>query len=141
MKAYHRGQAPFTGGTSDGLAWWQDLTIHSNEHPLKKLAIVLFSIVPHAAEVERLFSSLGGVQSPRRCRLTVENFEALGKCRSNYGYQIWKREKEKGLDTHRKHAHMHTRETGAGINTELLDDLELAQADTELTLTSNEGED
>ncbi|KAG2368929.1 hypothetical protein BDR07DRAFT_1198175, partial [Suillus spraguei] len=50
------------------------------------LAITLFSIVPHAADVERLFSDLGGIQGVKRCNLTVRTFETLGKLRNNYTY-------------------------------------------------------
>ncbi|KAG2144418.1 uncharacterized protein EDB93DRAFT_1087646, partial [Suillus bovinus] len=48
-------------------------------HPLKALAITLLSIVPHAADVEHLFSDMGSTQSPKRCNLSVDTFEALAK--------------------------------------------------------------
>ncbi|KAG2159290.1 uncharacterized protein EDB93DRAFT_1075096, partial [Suillus bovinus] len=55
-------------------------------HPLKALAITLLSIVPHAADVERLFSDMGSTQSPKRCNLSVDTFEALAKIRANLRY-------------------------------------------------------
>ncbi|KAG2126369.1 uncharacterized protein EDB93DRAFT_1097105, partial [Suillus bovinus] len=48
-------------------------------HPLKVLAITLLSIVPHAADIEHLFSDVGSTQSPKRCNLSVDTFEALAK--------------------------------------------------------------
>ncbi|KAF9488185.1 hypothetical protein BDN71DRAFT_1403619 [Pleurotus eryngii] len=51
----------------------------ANEHLLKKLGIILFSIVPHAVEVEWLFSQLGNIQSAKWCNLMVENFKKLGR--------------------------------------------------------------
>ncbi|KAF8525634.1 hypothetical protein JB92DRAFT_2701520, partial [Gautieria morchelliformis] len=48
------------------------------------LALTLFAIVPHAADVEWLFSGLGDIQSVKRSRLTVQNFEMLGMLRNHY---------------------------------------------------------
>ena len=70
MKLYYQRQAPFTGQERDSLAWWKALPISGKLRPLKALAIVVFSIVPHAGDVERLFSDLGGIQGTRR-NLTV----------------------------------------------------------------------
>ncbi|KAJ6628792.1 hypothetical protein B0H10DRAFT_1940177 [Mycena sp. CBHHK59/15] len=72
LQLYHACKAPFAG-----------------EQPLKTLAIVLFSVVPHAAEVERLFSGLSGVQGVKRCNLSVPTFKILGKLRTNYSYHIY----------------------------------------------------
>ncbi|KAG2040492.1 hypothetical protein BDR03DRAFT_915547 [Suillus americanus] len=47
--------------------------------PLKALTIIIHSIVPHAADVERYFSGLGGVQSVEHCNLSVQTFECLSK--------------------------------------------------------------
>ncbi|KAG2363080.1 hypothetical protein BDR07DRAFT_1405184, partial [Suillus spraguei] len=49
--------------------------------PLKAFAIIIHLIVPHAAGVERYFSGLGGVQSVKRCNLSVQTFESLSKLR------------------------------------------------------------
>jgi len=59
---YHKCKGPFSGAMADGLQWWESLTASAEKHPLKALAITLLSVVPHAAEVERLFSNLGGIQ-------------------------------------------------------------------------------
>ncbi|KAG1809605.1 uncharacterized protein BJ212DRAFT_1279210, partial [Suillus subaureus] len=72
FKAYNLCRAPFSGGQAYGLAWWESLAVSADRHPLKALAITLLSIVPHAADVERLFSDMGSTQSPKRCNLTVE---------------------------------------------------------------------
>jgi hypothetical protein len=123
LKRYHQGRSPFTGGSADAKEWWSNLAVAGNKSPLKRFAIVIFSIVPHAAEVERLFSSLGGIQGVKRSRLTVPHFEALGKLRSSYAQEIYKKAKAEGKPICRKHVHMHTRST-PGINGDLAEELE-----------------
>ncbi|KAG1807686.1 uncharacterized protein BJ212DRAFT_1303393 [Suillus subaureus] len=59
LKAYNLCHSPFARGQADGLAWWENLPINSEMHPLKAFAIIILSIVPHTAEVERLFLDLG----------------------------------------------------------------------------------
>ncbi|KAF8162669.1 ribonuclease H-like domain-containing protein [Crassisporium funariophilum] len=97
IKAYSQGLAPFLGGKADRKDWWMLLIAPVNSHPLKAMAVKLFSIVPHAAKIERFFSNLGGIG-------TVKPAIAMGK------------------STHRKHSHMHTREE-PGINTGHAEDL------------------
>ncbi|KAK7468531.1 hypothetical protein VKT23_003036 [Stygiomarasmius scandens] len=63
---YYHSRSPFSGSARDGLTWWENLAIDANEHPIKSLAIILFQVVPHAAEVERLFSDLGSIQGDHR---------------------------------------------------------------------------
>ncbi|KAJ7246219.1 hypothetical protein C8J57DRAFT_1523749 [Mycena rebaudengoi] len=46
---------------------------------IRTLAIVLASIIPHAADVERLFSDLGGTQTPHQNGMTVDHMEKYGK--------------------------------------------------------------
>ncbi|KAI0340324.1 hypothetical protein BDW22DRAFT_1334446 [Trametopsis cervina] len=124
MKTYHTCRGHFSGGGENGLEWWESLPITSEAHPLKTLAIALFTVVPHAAEVERLFSQLGGVQTARRCNLSVQNFEALGKIRANLAYQLWEDERSKtGKIPRRRHAHMHTR-AQPGIDSDLAKEIE-----------------
>ncbi|KAG2063334.1 hypothetical protein BDR04DRAFT_1192712, partial [Suillus decipiens] len=60
LKAYNLCRTPFADGHADGLTWWESLAVSANRHPLKPLATTLLSIVPHAANVERLFSDMGG---------------------------------------------------------------------------------
>ncbi|KAG1749447.1 hypothetical protein EDB19DRAFT_1629467, partial [Suillus lakei] len=75
LKAYNLCRAPFPGGHTNGLAWWESLAFSADRHPLKGLAITLLSIVPHAADVERLFSDMGSTQSLKCCNLSVNTFE------------------------------------------------------------------
>lgn len=42
------------------------------------MAIKIFCIVPHAAEVERFFSALGGIQSAKQSQLTIQNMQTFG---------------------------------------------------------------
>lgn len=123
MKAYHQCKGPFSSSQANALEWWESLTISSRDHPLKALAVILHSIVPHAAEVERLFSALGMVQTARRAGLDVNTFEALGKMRSYLSYKLKEKDKANGKDTHRRHGHMHTG-VGKEVNVQLVDELE-----------------
>lgn len=123
LKEYHKCSGVFAGGESNALGWWESLPISAEKCPLKLMAITIHSIVPHAADVERYFSDLGGVQSPKRCSLTLETFQMLSKARAHYSYHLWKTDRAAGKSTHRKHAHMHTQST-PGIDTELAANLE-----------------
>lgn len=86
------------------------------------MAIMLHSVVPHATDVERYFSGLGGTQPVERCNPTVENIEVLSKLRANYAYHVYKMDRGAGKSTHRMHAHMHTL-SHMSINTDLADKL------------------
>ncbi|KAG1874433.1 hypothetical protein F4604DRAFT_1903922 [Suillus subluteus] len=100
-------------------------TVSANRHPLKALAITLLSIVPLAADVERLFSDLGSTQSPKRCNLTVDTliFEALAKIRANLRYHSHQKALANGRPIRRRHAHMYT-SARPGINVDVAADLE-----------------
>lgn len=123
LKAYHNGLAPFAGGKSDGKDWWTSLLVSISSHPLKALVIKIFSIVPHAAEVERFFSSLGGFQTAKRSRLTIPHMQTFGTLRNDYVQQLQEVAIAAGIFTRRKHAHMHTPREGGGINVDRVDDL------------------
>ncbi|KAF9455585.1 ribonuclease H-like domain-containing protein [Collybia nuda] len=110
IKSYFHGQAPFQGGIKDGREWWKSLLVSATNHPLKALAIKIFSIVPHAAEVERFFSNLGGVQSVKRSQLTIPHLETLGVLRNHYTRKIHEAALKMGKSGRWKHAHMHTQE-------------------------------
>ncbi|KAF8154042.1 hypothetical protein B0H34DRAFT_799945 [Crassisporium funariophilum] len=81
LKAYHNGDAPFTGGKPDGKDWWKSLVVNITLHPLKALAT--FSI-PHAAEIERFFSNLGGIQLVKRSNLTTEHMKTFRTLQNSY---------------------------------------------------------
>lgn len=117
LRLYFHGTLPFNGSHKDALTYWEGLTISADQYPLKTLAIILFRVVPHSADVERLFSNLGGIHGTKRCNLSVSTFEALGKLRSHYISKAKESRRLSGLPTRRKHAHMHTQST-PGINTE-----------------------
>jgi hypothetical protein len=121
LQQYHQVKGPFTGGQADGLGWWESLPVSSTTQPLKAFAVIIFSIAPHAADAERLFSDLGGTQSVKRCNLSIETFETLGKLRSNYAFHLFEKTRAAGKSTHRQHRHMHTRPT-MGINMHLVKD-------------------
>ncbi|KAG2358163.1 hypothetical protein BDR07DRAFT_1295829 [Suillus spraguei] len=123
LEAYNVCHAPFAGGQADGLAWWENLPVNSDAHPLKAFAIIILSIVPHAAEFERLFSDLGGTQFGKRCNLSVRTSETLGKVRANLRYHIHLKNVTDGKPTRRHHTHMHTTEL-PGIDTEVAKQLE-----------------
>ncbi|KAG2364903.1 hypothetical protein BDR07DRAFT_1190830, partial [Suillus spraguei] len=69
------------GGQADAL---ETLPVSAERCPLKVFAIVTHSIVPHGTDVERYFLGLGGVQSVKRCNLSVQTFESLSKLRASY---------------------------------------------------------
>ncbi|KIK75105.1 hypothetical protein PAXRUDRAFT_173810 [Paxillus rubicundulus Ve08.2h10] len=123
IQTYNLSRAPFAGGQADGLVWWENLPVGAEAHPLKAFAITILSIVPHAGKVERLFSDLGSTQSPRRCNLSVDTFETLGKICANLNLHLYLKKVATGQRTRRYHAHMHTRNE-PGINLEVSKNLQ-----------------
>jgi hypothetical protein len=117
IKAYSMGAVPFQGGKADARDWWKSQLVSAADYPIKALAIKIFSVVPHAAEVEWLFSNLGGVQSVKCSRLTIPHLETLGMLRSHYTRQLNEAALKMGNSTCRKHAHMHM-QAEPGINME-----------------------
>jgi len=122
IRTYADGSSPFEGGASNGLDWWEGLSIKASDCPLKSMGIRILSIIPHAGEVERLFSNLGHIQGVRRCNLTVPHMQTLGSLRNYYQGVADKKKKESGQSTRRKHAHMHTRE-GGGVDSQKVENL------------------
>ena len=102
--------------------WWDRLSVTDAAHPLRVFALHLLSIVPHSAKVECLFSNLGGVQSVRQSRLTVEVLSTLGMLRTHYAAEFQEDLTSRGVDVRRRHAHMHT-ELNGGSHTSTMDDL------------------
>lgn len=123
LKDYHKSSGVFSGGQADALDWWETLPVSVERCPLKAFAVIIHSIVPHAADVERYFSGLGGVQSVKRCNLSVQTFESLSKLRASYANFLHKVDHEAGKPARRKHAHMHTR-PDHGLDTALADELQ-----------------
>jgi hypothetical protein len=79
MQLYYQCKAPFAGSHVKAAEYWGQIDIKASEHPLKTLGVVITAIVPHSANVERLFSDLGGVEGVHCCNLSVSTFETLGK--------------------------------------------------------------
>ena len=122
LKEYQKCTGAFAGAQADALGWWEQRPVTAKQCLLKAMAVILHSVVPHAADVKRYFSSLGGTQSVKQCNLTVDTFEALSKLRSSYAHHLYKMDRTAGKPTHRRHAHMHTRPQ-LGINPEVAADL------------------
>lgn len=108
IKTYSSGSAPFAGGKGDGKQWWTEFVPPTTTHPIKAMALKIFSIIPHAAEVERFFSCLGGVQSAKQLNLTVTHMTTFGTLRNHYTQEVHAAILALGKSTRRKHAHMHT---------------------------------
>ncbi|KAG2155367.1 uncharacterized protein EDB93DRAFT_1130321 [Suillus bovinus] len=123
LKDYHKCSGVFSGGQADALDWCETLPVSAEHCPLKAFVIIIHSIVPHAADVEHYFSGLGGVQSVKRCNLSVQTFKSLSKLRASYTNFLHKVDHKAGKPAHRKHAHMHTRPEH-GLDTALADKLQ-----------------
>lgn len=122
IKDYFYGRKPFEGGHADAKKWWSDLYISNRNCPLKSMTVIIHSLTPHSADVERLFSNLGGIQGVKRSRLSVDMFETLGKLRCYYTNQIQEKALSKGTVLHCTSAHTHARPT-TSINDALPEDL------------------
>lgn len=64
------------------MSWW--LSIKDKYNYLYEIAIMIFSITPHSAGCERIFSTLGWLYGKRRQRLGLLKIEAMAKIRSFY---------------------------------------------------------
>ena len=123
LQTYSLGHKPFSGGLKNAQTWWEELPVSSIDCPLKSMALSIFALVPHSAEVERLFSSLGGIQGVRRSLLDVQTFERLGKMRCHLNSLLHDEAAANGRTLRQQHAHMHT-QTGGGINEDLITQLQ-----------------
>jgi hypothetical protein len=120
LQAYRANRGVFEGGHPNAETWWTNRDLTAEQCPLKAMALILCRIVPHAAEIERLFSDLGKTQGT--CRLLdTSTIRTLGRLRGHYNEVL----REKNLLQRRRHAHMHTRE-GGGVDVEALGSLFLS---------------
>lgn len=110
IRDYYHACKPFQGSHKDAHQWWNDVT---EESPLKEMALIIHGLVPHSAEVEHLFSNLGGIQGTQRSRLTIPTFEALARMKSHYNNILHDHASAEGKHLRCTHAHMHTREDGS----------------------------
>ncbi|CAG8619271.1 9331_t:CDS:2, partial [Racocetra fulgida] len=86
LRDYHVRKAPYnalyTVNVDNPKTWWE--TCESKFPYLQLLAIKLFSVSPHAASCERIWSTCGWIYGQRRVNLSVENIDAIAQVRSNY---------------------------------------------------------
>ncbi|EIN06005.1 hypothetical protein PUNSTDRAFT_73118, partial [Punctularia strigosozonata HHB-11173 SS5] len=122
IKDYSTVKFPFSGGLVNGKSWWEKLLADVVHHPLKTMVIRILSIVPHAANVRRLFSSLNSIQSICCSNLTIPHMEILGTLCNHYKTEIHNMAVKLGKETWRKHGHMDTCKEPS-INTEQVQDL------------------
>jgi hypothetical protein len=73
---------PYTSQINTPLSWWKMCV--PNPPYLQLLAMKLFSIIPHAASCERIWSICGWMVGKRRTRLLTENLESMSKIHSYY---------------------------------------------------------
>jgi hypothetical protein len=66
--------------------WW--LAIDDTNNHLQTLALYIFSVTPHSASCERIFSTLGWLYGKHRLRLHVSKVEAMAKIRSYYTSKV-----------------------------------------------------
>jgi hypothetical protein len=78
----HPYNIPYFPGNDTPLKWWN--TCFSTQLQLQNLAIMLFSITPHAANCERIWSSIGWFYGKRRTRLSIQTIESLTKIHQFY---------------------------------------------------------
>ena len=63
------------------------------------------------------------ISGVKRCNLTVETFETMGKLQANYNYHLHQQARASGKSIRHRHAHMHTCNK-PGLNIDLSADLE-----------------
>ncbi|PKY58595.1 hypothetical protein RhiirA4_512977 [Rhizophagus irregularis] len=89
MKQYRKREKPFDieiGDTETPYTWWFSIedSFPKDEDYLVQLALKLFSITPHAAGCERVWSSLGWIYGKRRTRLGLNKVENMYKLSAYY---------------------------------------------------------
>jgi len=86
LRDYHTHQSPYNASydfTFDiPTRWWETRQI--NPPYLQLLATKLFSVSPHAASCERVWSVCGWIYGTRRTRILVENLDAIAQIHSYY---------------------------------------------------------
>ena len=86
LRDYHTHQSPYNASYDFKFdaptKWWNTRQI--NPPYLKNLALRLFSVSPHAASCERIWSICGWIYRTRRTRILVENLDAIAQIHSYY---------------------------------------------------------
>ena len=89
MKLYRTRQKPFDidlGDSEFPITWWSSMEDNFSKEKdyLVQLALKLYSVTPHAAGCERVWSSLGWLYGKRRNRLELNKIENMYKLASYY---------------------------------------------------------
>ena len=89
MRQYRVREPPFDveiGVTEAPFTWWFSLedSFSKDEDYIVQLALKLFSITPHAAGCEQVWSNLGWIYGKRRTRLELNKIENMYKLSAYY---------------------------------------------------------
>jgi len=89
MRQYRACEPPFDieiGVTEIPYTWWFSLedSFNKGEDYIVQLALKLFSVTPHAAGCERVWSTLGWIYGKRRTRLELDKIENMYKLSAYY---------------------------------------------------------
>jgi hypothetical protein len=85
LRDYHICEPPYNASyicTDTPIKWWR--TCGMKPPYLQKLAMKLFSVSPHAASCERIWSVCGWIHETRRTRILVQNLDAIAQIHSHY---------------------------------------------------------
>ena len=86
LMRYKTNVAPYNmlydNDSNSPLTWW--MTCEDNYNHLQSIAIKIFSVVPHSAGCERVFSHLGWMYGKTRQRLDLKRLEDMSKIHSYY---------------------------------------------------------
>jgi hypothetical protein len=79
----------FTADIDTPLRWWKTCGDGTKHNPgvLSTLAIKIFSVRPHAASCERVWSCCGWFQGERRTQLTSSHLESMVKINSFFNFK------------------------------------------------------
>lgn len=89
LLAYVLGKRPFDSPCPLGtpvIDWWASMP-DAQADLLKSLATLLYSVCPHAADPERLFSQLGFYEGQRRSGLGVDTLCMMATIKFHYDQQ------------------------------------------------------
>lgn len=86
LRDYYTHQSPYSASyicnIDTPIKWWQ--TCEMKPPYLQHLAIKLFSVSPHAASCERVWSVCGWIHGARRTNILVKNLDAIAQIHSYY---------------------------------------------------------
>ncbi|PKK61751.1 hypothetical protein RhiirC2_856073 [Rhizophagus irregularis] len=86
LRDYHTRQSPYNASyiynIDTPIRWWQ--TCEMKPPYLQYLATKMFSVSPHAANCERIWSVCGWIHGTRRTKILVKNLDAIAQIHSYY---------------------------------------------------------